>query len=112
MLFNHFHSKFFICYLFTSSSYCSFSLVSFLHFLLCFLFLFLFLCLRLLLLLLLLQVADYACIYATRASDLAGVSPSRDFRPADDLMPHDVHGRSSWQLENHLEEEETGDKKQ
>jgi hypothetical protein len=45
------------------------------------------------------QVAEYACIYATRASDLGGVSPTRDFRPADDLLPHDVHGRSGWQLE-------------
>lgn len=35
------------------------------------------------------QVLDYACVYATRASDLGSVSPLRDFRAASDFMPHD-----------------------
>lgn len=36
------------------------------------------------------QVVDYACIYTTRASDLGSVSPTRDFRPFSDIMPHDL----------------------
>lgn len=34
-------------------------------------------------------MADYACLYSARASDLGGVSPARCFRPNADLMPHD-----------------------
>ena len=35
------------------------------------------------------QVTDYACLYTSRASNLAYVSPNRAFRPIQDFMPHD-----------------------
>ena len=35
------------------------------------------------------QVADYACVYTAEASTLGAVSPTRDFRPTPDVMPHD-----------------------
>jgi 5'-nucleotidase len=35
------------------------------------------------------QVADYACLYTSRASNLAFVSPNRPFRPRQDFMQHD-----------------------
>lgn len=35
------------------------------------------------------QVADYACLYTSRASNLGTVSPNRSFRPVQDFVPHD-----------------------
>lgn len=49
------------------------------------------------------QVLDYACIYTTRASDLGSASPTRDFRAASDLMPHD---RILERARRHKEEDE------
>lgn len=37
------------------------------------------------------QVMDYACLYTSKASNLALVSPDRSFRPIQDFMPHDHH---------------------
>lgn len=36
------------------------------------------------------QVADYSCLYTSRASNLGKVSPNRPFRPLRDFMPHDL----------------------
>jgi len=35
------------------------------------------------------QVQDYACLYTSRASNLAYVAPDTSFRAGEDLMPHD-----------------------
>ena len=35
------------------------------------------------------QVVDYSCLYTSRASNLLATSPSRNFRPPSDFMPHD-----------------------
>lgn len=37
------------------------------------------------------QVMDYACLYTSRASNLAFVSPNRSFRPIRDFMTHEHH---------------------
>ena len=36
------------------------------------------------------QVAGYACLYTSKASNLGSVSPLRHFRPATDIVPHEV----------------------
>jgi HAD superfamily 5'-nucleotidase-like hydrolase len=38
------------------------------------------------------QVVDYSCLYTSRASNLLATSPSRNFRPPSDFMPHDGDG--------------------
>ena len=35
------------------------------------------------------QIADYACVYTSRASNLGLSSPRRVYRPVRDKMPHD-----------------------
>jgi FMN phosphatase YigB (HAD superfamily) len=35
------------------------------------------------------QVATYACLYTSRASNLGKISPERHFRPVQDLLPHE-----------------------
>lgn len=35
------------------------------------------------------QVMEYACLYTSRASNLAFIYPDRSFRPVQDFMPHD-----------------------
>lgn len=35
------------------------------------------------------QVADYACLYTSRVSNLRFVNPSRAFRRLQDFLPHD-----------------------
>lgn len=37
------------------------------------------------------QVEDYACLYTSRASNLAAVSPNARFHTLVDVMPHDGH---------------------
>lgn len=37
------------------------------------------------------QVMDYACLYTSRASNLAFSNPNRFYRPIQDFMPHDIH---------------------
>ena len=36
------------------------------------------------------QIMDYACLYTSRASNLGSASPKRPYRPARDMLPHDI----------------------
>ena len=36
------------------------------------------------------QIADYACLYTSRASNLGNVSPEKPYRAGRDILPHDI----------------------